>query len=531
MVGAQKYVAKVKKSIIKNKIFQLKFIQSENMDDLKQIIHTFSVDERKEFIAFVQRQKKLKNRKDLDLFKILAQKQSYKPTQILEKLYPIDQNRVAYHAVRKRLMQQLISFILLKSNESQESTTLGFISLARFLFDRKLEKLAWEFLEKAEKTALQHEQYDLLNAIYNLQVLQAESEYAPALHEIISKHQQNKPLAEQDEKANIVNALIRQRLGEVRLQGEELDFGLIIKKTLKEYGLAKTIAQRPSLLYKLMTIARSAVLVNKDFYHFEPYIIEQYQYVKQQLGFKKQDINYELHLLYMIAHVLYRNKKFTQSITYLDRFYLLLTQHQTSVLYQTFFPRYALLLSANYALNHQTPEAIKTLEALLKDNKLSLSHEDNLNTYLSLSIYYFQEENFKKANQCFLSVQHSDYWLIKKMGKEWTLKKNLIELIAQYELKNYDLARTKLKNIEKNFADMLSQALYKNVNAYLYFIKQLIDNPSVKPDKLFVKTDELFSFDPIAEEDLQEIRFYAWLKAKLLKKKYKEVLEELVGRV
>ena len=501
------------------------------MDDLKQIIHTFSVDERKEFVAFAQRQKKLKNRKDLDLFKVLMQKQDFKPNQIIEKLYPTDKNQVAYHAVRKRLMQQLISFILLKSNENQEFNTLGLISLAKFLFERKLEKLAWEFLEKAEKTALQNEQYDLLNAVYNLQIEQAESPHAPTLQTIIEKRNQNKILAEQDEKANIANALIRQRLQEVRLQGEELDFSLIIKKILKEYEISEIVAQRPSLLYKMMTIARSAVLVSKDFYHFAPYIVEQYQLVKQQFGFKKQHIQYELHLLYMIAHVLYRNKKFTQSITYLDRFYLLLTQNQTSALYQTFFPRYSLLLSANYALNHQTAEAIKTLENLLKDNKLFLNHEDNLNATLNLSIYYFQEENFKKAIQGFTSIQHSENWLIKKMGKEWTMKKSVIELIAQYELKNYDLVRTKLKNIEKGFAEMLAQPLYKNANVYLYFIKQLIDNPTVKPDKLLTKIDELFAFDPIAEEDLQEIRFYSWLKAKLLKKKYQEVLEELVGRV
>jgi hypothetical protein len=150
--------------------------------------------------------------------------------------------------------------------------------------------------------------------------------------------------------------------------------------------------------------------------------------------------------------------------------------------------------------------------------------------HLNLSIYYFQEENYKKANQCFLSLPSSHARLVKKMGREWVLKKNLIELIAQYELKNYDLARNKLKSIEKNFADMLAQSLFQNVKAYLYFIRQMLDKPHAKPDQLFAQTDELFSFDPIAEEDLQEIRFYAWLKAKLLEKKYQEVLEELISR-
>lgn len=497
------------------------------MDELKQIISTFSTDEQKEFASFIQRQKKIKNRKDLELFRLLTQKQNYKPAQLLAKLYPTDQNQVAYHAVRKRLMQHLIDFILLKSNGKQTSTTLGVISLA--LFDRKLEKLGWEFLRKAEKVALSHEQYDLLNAIYNLQISLSNSDFADDLEEIIEKHKQNKILAEEEEKANIANQLIQQKLKEVRLQGKELDFKGIIKQILQTYQLSEIIAKRPSLLYKLMTIARSAVLVSKDFYHFAPYLIEQYQLVVERYGFAPQHAHYQLSLLYMIAHVLYRNKKFAQSISYLEKMKNIFASHAR--LQDQFYTKYALLLSANYALSKRTMEAIKLLEDILKERKNTLSQEDNLNIYLNLSIYYFQEENYKKANQCFLTLQSSEAWLIKKMGREWVLKKNLVELIAQYELKNYDLARNKLKSIEKNFADMLSQPLFQNVKAYLYFVKQMLDNPSIKPDRLFAQTDELFVFDPIAEEDLQEIRFYAWLKAKLLKKKYQEVLEELVSRV
>jgi hypothetical protein len=497
------------------------------MDDLKQIINTFSTDEQKEFASFIQRQKKLKNRKDLELFKLLSHKQTYKSAQILAKLYPNDTNQVAYHAVRKRLMKHLIDFILLKSDGKQQATVLGLISFA--LFDRKLEKLAWELLKKAEKVALAYEQHDLLNAIYNLQINQADSEFADDLTVIIEKYHKNKIYAEEDEKANIANKLIQQKLKEVRLQGNELNFKEIVKSVLQAYNLSEVIAKRPSLLYKLMTITRSAVLVSKDFFHFEPYITEQYQFVTEKYGFQAQHAHYELNILYMIAHVLYRNKKFSQSIGYLEKMKNIMSGKKN--LENDFYAKYTLLLAANYALCKQTHLSIQLVEEALKDKKNYLSQEDSLNAYLNLSIYYFQEENYKKANQCFIAVQSSETWLVKKMGREWVLKKNLIELIAQYELKNYDLSRTKIKNIEKNFADMIAQPLYQNVKAYLYFIKQLLDNPTIKPEQLFAQTNTLFSFDPIAEEDLQEIRFYAWLKAKLLKKKYQEVLTELTNRV
>src|SRR5690606_32823042 len=115
----------------------------------------------------------------------------------------------------------------------------------------------------------------------------------------------------------IASSLINQRLQEVRRQGRDLNFGNIMQDVLRSYHLTEAVSKRPPLLYKLMSIARSAVLVRKDFLSFEPYIIAQYQEVEQNNGFIKAHQYYKLSLLYMIAHVLYRNKKFTHSVSYL----------------------------------------------------------------------------------------------------------------------------------------------------------------------------------------------------------------------
>lgn len=57
----------------------------------------------------------------------------------------------------------------------EEDTTasapiMGMLALAGYLFEVRLDKLAWSYLRKAEKLAQSSEQYDLLNTIYNQQI-------------------------------------------------------------------------------------------------------------------------------------------------------------------------------------------------------------------------------------------------------------------------------------------------------------------------------------------------------------------------
>lgn len=502
-------------------------------DDLRLIIHTLSTDERKEFGQFISRQKQKHYRKDIELLKLLQQKNTYRAKEIIEKIYPQESDRtIAYHALRKRLMRDLSDFILLKQTIADTSATsaiMSLISLARYLFERQLFKMGWQYIYKAEKLAIEAEQYDLLNTIYNLQITYISSEYAPELEEVIEKRNRNKLLADEDERANIASSLVAKRLNQVRLQGRDLNFDEVMEQTLQTYNLTQAINRRPALLYKLITIARSAVLIKKDFYSFEPYIISQYQKIESTQGFTQTQLPYKLNLLYMIAHVLYRNRKFTASMQYLA----LLSQNMTSPKKndeQQIYPKYVLLLAANYVFTRQNTQAVALLEQFLASNYSQYTTRDILNAQLNLAFYYFQQEEYTKANKQLRTIAHSDQWCEKKMGKEWVLKKNLSELIIQYEIGNDDLAINKIRSIERNFGSLFKHPVYKNVQVYVQFIKQLLHNPaSVTQEDFFQQVDKSFIFLPAKQEDLQSMGFYAWLKSKMVKRKYYEVLLEIAS--
>lgn len=502
------------------------------MDDLKTIVNTLSPEAQKEFLLFVERHKEQKSRKDIALFRLLLEEQDLTSEEMMEKLYPEEVNAVAYYALRKRLMQQVSDFIMLK--QMREDTTnataiRGLLSLATYLFGMQQEKIAWSMLRKAERTAMTNDQYELLNAVYNLQIEWAGSEFAEPLETIIGKWQLNKGRAGEEERINIATSLIMQKLNEVRLQDREVAFEPLVQEILQEYDLLDAVGTRPRLLYKLMQIMRSTILVKRDFYSFEPYIIRHYTQMEQQGGFTPPHLYYKLSLLYMIAQTLYRNRKFQDSLRYLEQLAASLSTEQRG-LYQEFTPRYVLLSAANHAFLQQNAVAVDLLENLLRNRQLSLQTKDLLNAQLNLSFYYFQQGLFKKANQQLMQIGHSDKWCGKKMGREWVLKKQLSEMILQYELGNIDLTFNKVRAIERSFGDMFRKSSYKNVQSYLKLVKQLLDHPAlIKSKEFYEQVDQSLEFMPIEQEDLHYMSFYAWLKSKMLDQPYYQVLLELVN--
>jgi tetratricopeptide (TPR) repeat protein len=502
------------------------------MDKLKTIISTLSPDEQKAFGLFLQHQKVKKKRKDLELLKLLQEEQNFSPAAMLEALYPESKNQVAYHALRKRLMRQLTHFIMIKQMDddpSAASSVMGLISLSRFLFAQSANDLAWTYLRKAEKLAVQHEQHDLLNTLYNLQIEYLNRDFPGDLGALLDKQARNKELADEDERANIANSLIAYRLEDFRKNGRELNFDLTIQEVLHHYQLSDVVSKRPRLFYNLMSIARSSVIAKKDFYAFEPFIISQYEHMLQHQGFNQPNHGYHLQMLYMIAHVLYRNKHFLRSLQWLDRLTLEMDRFKRSH-YKVFFPRTQMLRAANYTFLNRSEEAVALLEDFLDHGDLKPG--DEFNALLNLGFYYFLRKDYQKAIRCGLRLPNSDRELDRKMGREWTMKKIMSETILQFQLGNHDLVEKRILALEKHYCDLLERPAYVKGKTFLQVIKQMNKQAQQNRDvPAYEDIREQFPILPVEQEDLQEMSFFAWLKSQLLGQDYYEVLLEMVGRV
>lgn len=500
------------------------------MDNLKEIITTLSPEDVREFRLFINRQKKKKDRKDLELFHLLLENRTIKPREIIEKFYE-EKNRNAYHSIRRRLFRHLTDFILLKQkNEdtSASSSVMGMLSLSKYLFDKKLYRPGWIYLKKAEEIALANEQFDLLNSIYNLRIERYYPEFGEDLKSLIRKRNENKKSQDEDERTIIAKSIIQNELNSIILEGKEINFDRIINRVLKECELTDVIAKRPKLLFNIITIVRSAILVSKDYFSFEPYIIGLFHEAEKNVGFSKSSHYYKLSLLFMIAHVLYRNRKFDESEKYLGKLYKEMEQFNKSH-HDIFHPKYLLLLAVIKSYQGKNTEAISIHEKAIK-TVLKFSLKDESNILLNLAVYYFNSGEYKKANETFLKFAHSDHWYEKKLGKEWVLRKNLMEMFIQYEIGNDDIAMNRIRSMERHFENFFENPAYKRVKIFLGLVKDFLSDPaSVSTPGFEKKVINSKIFLPDDNEDVRAIAFYCWLKSKMIKQPYYQVLVERVN--
>ena len=518
------------------------------MDDLRTTLLTLSADERRDFGVFIQRQRrKATGRLDSHLYELLVQPKVLKVPQLIAKLYPDAPNAVAYYGLRKRLMRHLTDFLLLRQRQldpTATATVRGHLTLAQYLFETGIPRLAWSTLRKAEKLGRESEQYEPLNAVYNLQIQYAGSPHALPLDEILPRYRLNKKAADEEERANIADSLLRQRLREARARGRAtVPVDAMLQSILAEFDLQEAFARSPSLLSRLMSIARSAMLVRRDFSAFAAFIERCYNLMERRHGFAPAQRGHQLKLLYMLAHALYRSRRFAESMAYLEKGRAVMSatpgrQHSE------FGPKLTFLLAANCAFQHRNAESIALLEGILR-NAQALSTTDDLTVRLQLSFHYFAEGQFAKANHTLLSLARTDHWLEQHLGLEWMLNRNIGEMLIQVELDNPELALGRLRAIDRTIREQFPAVPadaatateagpvggpYHPVLVYLGLVRESIEHPEALHRRDFAtRVASLPPFLSQEREDLQVLSFYAWLLARTVGRPYYEVLLELAA--
>ncbi len=501
------------------------------VDQLKSVVGSLNEEECKEFRVFAQRQRNKEKRKDLELFDIIVETPEMKPRDIIYQLYD-EENREAYNMLRKRLIRQLTDFIMLKrmdDDETAASKVMGMLSLSQHLFTRDLPKIGWSYLLKAEKMAVKAELFDLLDNVYNLQIEQWHPEYAPEIDQIVDRQVNSGKKAEEDIQVNILATRIRSLLHRYKIGQLDGELRVHIDRMFSEGEIGNTFSKRPKHLLKILSIIRVGILADKEFYRFEPLIIEQYQKILKADGFDKRNLSVKVELLYMIAHVLYRNRKFKVCLEYLEDLKKAI-ESQLKSFRDKFYPRYVLLYASAKSYLGFNNESIGLIQSYLESDEKRISINYQLDLRLNLAVYYFQNEEYYKANRVLMDIHHSDKWCAKKMGREWVLRKNLVDVINQFERENYEIALSRMKSIERTFSDLLARPMYSRVKTFLGLIKHMINYPEqISTPEFFEKVDAKIERLPTDREDLLAMAFYCWMKSKMQKEPYYKVLVETVN--
>ena len=168
------------------------------------------------------------------------------------------------------------------------------------------------------------------------------------------------------------------------------------------------------------------------------------------------------------------------------------------------------------------------LDELLHNKRLNLQHSDRLNILINKGINYYLNKDFQSAHKVLFSINHTDKWCEKVMGKEWVFKKNLMEVILYYDMEKIEVAESRLRSIERSFKELFKHPMYKRVKDFLSLIKFVVMNPKEASSEQFrAVVEKTIDWQSFEQEDIQAMGFYAWLKSKMQRRPMYDVWLEL----
>lgn len=486
------------------------------MTGLNEIIHTLSTDEQKKFIQYLDKKNRRNDTKNVQLFQLILQKE-LTSDEIAIEIYR-NKNKDALYALRKRLYQSIIDFTANNSLDDEVSIDMQiikYILAARIYLTKSQYKIAYKILDKAETSAEEHQLYSILNEIYHTKIQYAYKNPEADLSLLTKKFKKNQQLYAIDEELNIAYAKIRSAIKSVSHQGMIVDFQKLVEDVFEEHQINISESISFKSLYQLITIVSISAFATKEYYKIEPFLLSTYAILNKHKSKEKQTF-YHINVLFNIANTLFRNKKFEDSLHYLELMHDAMHSKRKKH-YSNFKLKYHLLLGLNKNYSNKQEEAIEIFKSFIQKSHPDISSQ--LDIYLGLIMCYFQKGDFKNAMSIFSKFYHTDKWYIEKAGKEWTMKKNLIEILLHLELNNLDLFESRILSFKRSYYQYLRDIGQERAIKYLTFVEEYYKAPElVTTSKFKDKVENSFEWFGVHQEDIFVLSFYAWLKSKMIQK-------------
>ncbi|MCV6628232.1 MAG: PIG-T family GPI transamidase component [Flavobacteriaceae bacterium] len=479
---------------------------------LEEILSLLHQKQHKKFIRFLENREKAKDSKGLQLYVLMTQSDLDKE-RIARKLYP-NQNFVAYRVLRKRLSNSVLQFLageLLQNNYDAIGIRLQYYLVARYILEQgQRGSVAISLLQKAEKLAIQHEDYALLYDLYNTQLEHAHQLQMESLAMVKQKARENFSALEGAQKLSMFYADVRAQLYRIRHQGEYVDMVSWYQSKIREYGLSDTTLYNFKAAYQLTTILSLTAFVVNDYGMIVSLLEANYQQL-QAYPEKQQDRYYRLQVLYHMANLYFRTQDFERAQFFLDEMATAFADLPVNK-WQLERVKQQNLQALCLHYTGQVGEAIALANHLIRKKITDL--ELKLDIRLSLVMYHYHNGDLQIAFKLLQKFNHSPSWYMKKAGKEWAIRKAIIEIMLAIDLEKVELAFVYFESFKRLYYNYLKASNLHFVVEFLRILEKIFLYPDRVKDSHLVTDLDNFQ-GQLEQTDVFMRSFYAWPIAKI----------------
>ncbi|RYE23834.1 MAG: hypothetical protein EOP45_06445, partial [Sphingobacteriaceae bacterium] len=412
------------------------------MDPLSELIGLLTSTDKKLFKQFLQRKNKRSDVKNLQLLDLIETDD----ISGINKLYDLAKNKDAYHALRKRLQDNLLLFLSQKTFENNHSDTydaLRLVVVGRFLLENDVVRTAFKCLDNAERLAEQLEQFNLLNELLLLKLQYAHLAGAENLEALTARFMQNQLHMQREAKLAMAYSFLRQELQEIHQKGKIINLTTLMITTIWKYKISTQDLMTYKFIYQILFIANEYAAIQQNYGLIERYINRANKFIQDETNKKPSYLFYHISILYYLANFHLRRRDFAKSASQLKEMMDLMLAD--SRYYSLFYLRYHLLSALNLYFTGFAHDAMVILRESLSGTKHAAKPEDieDLRICLAMCLALCNDRgSLKQLTQ----LTRTDAWYEKKMGMLWTIRKNLMEILVQAQFSNIELAMSRLNS-------------------------------------------------------------------------------------
>lgn len=484
------------------------------MNILNNVILQMNKEEVRGFKLFANRTNSTGDRKDLQLFDYIRKSEDkYDENKIAEKLYP-GKDKNAFYRLKNRLLEDLGIAIMQQDSNDSLLNIIHNIGLHKFFHNKSNIDLAIFYLKRAEKKALQAEDFELLDMIYSSYIKLAKDNIAIDPRDFIEKRTKNqaqiKKLRLIDDMLAIINH--RLRVSQNLSLGKE-DIFELLQKAINDVSEDQEIINSPKLKMMIYDAVSKILLQSHDYKSLEKYLEKTYrEFIKDNL-FNKNNHDVKLRMVTFLVNTLFRNKKFERSLEYAQELKNAMEEFNGQ-LYDQYLIFYYNSLVINYSKIDKN-KAVELLETLITKKQKIKSPPYNLFLYGNLSVLCFDQKEYDKALGYLVKLyQKEEYNSFDKILK---LKIEITEIIIRYELKEFDYLNTRILQIRKNYKEQLIKPEYQREKELISIIRAMCNIPDLKYDaSTLAKIQSFIEITVVPEiEDAEIIKYREWLGSKV----------------
>ncbi len=486
------------------------------MDILNSIVSVMNKEEIRNFKLWLNSTNASNARKDVMLFDYIRKTgEKYDEGQIFIRLYG-NGDKNSFYRLKNRLLEDLgYNLTLLHFGKHESNSLYLMLSLYNIFLGRNQSAIALYYLKKAEKRALQIENFELLDIIYASFVKLSNdfTEINPELY--IKRRRENEMRLNKIRETDQALAVVNYRLKLSQNYGKG-DVGLlkILDNTIKEFAGDESIRQSKSFQTRIFRAVSQVLIQSHNFLELERFMLATYKRFIDEKWFDKSNHETKIQMLIYIINATFKNAKNRESLDYAETLGEELNAYN-NMLYDKYLFFYYNALVINYS-KIDLARGLKALDEAEKEMKGMKNSYYDFFLLLNKAILLFYQGKSLEAIRNLIKLYLNDHY--KKTDASFKMKIAVVECIMQYDSGDFESSLKRVEQVKKQFKDLILLNDFKRENFVLKLIPEMVEagNEISRNNLLFNKIKK-FVLNPVkgSVEDGEVLRYRSWLAPKV----------------